>query len=160
MIIDESDGEFSSLPRALECGYQGTSHKNCKGIIKGVANACLLRQKPGQILSGEDLSNVGPLALTQDLALCASLGINHIERNGHHYFKGLSMFPPDIQQRILRHHGDLYIEHKGGFPTVKIENGSMSTTSCIAAPLGLAFEPDITPFTPIDQWTFDSLGSM
>jgi len=158
MIIDESDAEFSSLPRALECGYQGTSHKNCKGIIKGIANACLLRQKPGQILSGEDLSNVGPVALLQDLAVCASLGIPHVERNGHHYFRGLSMFPPDIESRILRHHPDLYTQHKENFPTVKIQTGTMSTTSTIAAPLGLNFDPDLSPFTPLDNWTFDSLG--
>src|SRR2546421_286790 len=158
MIIDESDAEFSSLPRALECGYQDTSHKNCKGIVKGIANACLLRAKPGQILSGEDLSNVGPVALLQDLAVCASLGIPHVERNGHHYFRGLSMFPQDIQDRILRHHADLYTQHKSGFPTVKIQNGTMSTTSTINCPLGLNFDPDLTEFTPLDNWKFDSLG--
>jgi hypothetical protein len=39
MIIDESDGALESLRQALACGYVGTSHKNCKGIFKGVANA-------------------------------------------------------------------------------------------------------------------------
>jgi hypothetical protein len=158
MIIDESDATFASLPRALECGYVGTSHKNCKGIIKGIANACLLRQRPGQILSGEDLSNVGPVALLQDLAVCASLGINHVERNGHHYFRGLSMFPQEVQDRILRHHSDLYTQHESGFPTVKISHGLMSSSSTIACPLGLNFDPDISSFTPIDQWSFESLG--
>src|SRR6185436_15361871 len=41
LIIDESDGAVGDLPRALALGYAGTSHKNCKGIIKGLANACL-----------------------------------------------------------------------------------------------------------------------
>jgi len=158
MIIDESDATFDSLPRALECGYQGTSHKNCKGIVKGIANACILRQKPGQILSGEDLSNVGPVALLQDLAVCASLGIPHVERNGHHYFRGLSMFPQDVQNRVLRNHADLYGEHAGGFAAAKIQNGVMSTTSTINAPLGVNFEPDLSAFTPLENWTFDSLG--
>jgi len=158
MIIDESDATFDSLPRALECGYQGTSHKNCKGIVKGIANACLLRQKPGQILSGEDLSNVGPVALMQDLAVCAALGIPHVERNGHHYFRGLSMFPADVQSRVLRHHADLYTEHKEGFATVKIQNGLMSTGSTINCPLGVNFELDLSGFMPLDKWTFDSLG--
>ena len=45
IIIDESDAELSSLPRALELGYAGTSHKNCKGVFKGIANACLLAQR-------------------------------------------------------------------------------------------------------------------
>lgn len=30
MIIDESDSEIESLITALDCGYEGTSHKNCK----------------------------------------------------------------------------------------------------------------------------------
>src|SRR5258705_2561005 len=157
--MDECDATFDSLPRVVAWGYEGTSHKNCKGIIKGIANACLIRQRPGQILSGEDLSNVGPVALLQDLAVCASLAISHVERNGHHYFAGLSMFPEETQERVLRHHPDLYIKHKKGFATVKIENGAMSTTSSIAAPLGVGFEPDLSAFTPIDQWKFDSLGA-
>ena len=33
---------LDSLPTALALGYVGTSHKNCKGIVKGIANACLL----------------------------------------------------------------------------------------------------------------------
>jgi hypothetical protein len=158
MIIDESDATFDALPRALECGYQGTSHKNCKGIVKGIANACILRQKPGQILSGEDLSNVGPVALLQDLAVCASLGINHVERNGHHYFRGLSMFPQDVQNRLLRNHADLYGEHAGGFASVKIANGVMASGSVMNCPLGLGFEMDLSSFTPLDEWKFDSLG--
>ena len=52
MIIDESDGTLTSAAEALELGYAGTSHKNCKGIFKGVASACLIadrRQKdPGR----------------------------------------------------------------------------------------------------------------
>jgi hypothetical protein len=94
----------------------------------------------------------------QDLAVCAALGIPHVERNGHHYFRGLSMFPQDIQDRILRHHSDLYMQHKDGFPTVKIQGGTMSTTSTINCPLGLNFDPDLTEFTPLDNWKFDSLG--
>ncbi|MCX6854346.1 MAG: hypothetical protein NTV80_05510, partial [Verrucomicrobia bacterium] len=81
LIIDESDGSLEDLPRALDLGYCGTSHKNCKGVFKGIANACLLEQRrrgsPGKpfILSAEDLSNIGPVALLQDLAVVATLGI-------------------------------------------------------------------------------------
>src|SRR5439155_11475152 len=45
LIIDESDGAVGDLPRALALGYAGTSHKNCKGIVKGIANACLLEKR-------------------------------------------------------------------------------------------------------------------
>jgi len=40
------------------------------------------------VLTGEDLCNLGPVAFLQDLAMMALLGIEHVERNGHHYFAG------------------------------------------------------------------------
>ena len=43
LIIDESDGAVGDVPRALSLGYAGASHKNCKGIVKGIANAARLR---------------------------------------------------------------------------------------------------------------------
>ncbi len=160
IIIDESDGELDSLPRALARGYAGTSHKNCKGVFKGVANAALIAQLnreaagvgsaagappfPGgrYLLSGEDLSNIGPVALLQDLAVAATLGIDHLERNGHHYFRGLSMFPRPLQERVLDHHGDLYHWHSCGFTALRIENGSLSARSVTEAPFGYA-DPDL-----------------
>src|SRR5262249_7333836 len=69
LIIDESDAELDSLPRALALGYHGTSHKNCKGVFKGIANACLLEELRHKskseplVMSGEDLANIGPVAL-------------------------------------------------------------------------------------------------
>jgi L-alanine-DL-glutamate epimerase-like enolase superfamily enzyme len=108
-IIDESDGELDSLPAALALGYDGTSHKNCKGVIKGVANRCLLAHRQEQsparpfLMSGEDLCNVGPVALLQDLAVCAALGIKSVERNGHHYNAGLSQFPRGVQEDTCAH---------------------------------------------------------
>ena len=47
-------------------------------------------------MSGEDLANVGPVALLNDLTVMSSLGVNHVERNGHHYFSGLSMYDKDL----------------------------------------------------------------
>jgi hypothetical protein len=161
IIIDESDGHPGALQQALDCGYAGTSHKNCKGIIKGIASACLLekyrRADPaGQyLLSGEDLSNVGPVALLQDLAVCATLGVKSVERNGHHYFKGLSMHSPAVQSQILTHHGDLYTRHPQGFPTARVEDGRMKIDSLLAAPLGAGFQLDTTRFTPLREWRFD-----
>ena len=40
IIIDEADGETHSLRTALDLGYAGGSHKNCKGVFRGAANAC------------------------------------------------------------------------------------------------------------------------
>ncbi len=153
IIIDESDAELSSLPTALALGYAGTSHKNCKGVFKGLANACLLRWRKAQtpdhpaILSGEDLSNIGPVALLQDLAVLASLGVPHAERNGHHYFAGLSMFSPAVQEEVLVHHSDLYRRHTTPdgrtFPVVHIQQGCVALGSVLAAPFGTRIEDPI-----------------
>ena len=56
-----------------------TKRRLKRGVFKGVVNACLLSHRrrisptaspatPTLLLSGEDLSNVGPVALGQDLA--------------------------------------------------------------------------------------------
>ncbi|MDE2887486.1 MAG: hypothetical protein OXR72_04670 [Gemmatimonadota bacterium] len=163
MIIDESDGTLASAAEALELGYAGTSHKNCKGIFKGVANACLIadrrEKEPGRkyVLSSEDLGNVGPVALLQDLAVAASLGVGHTERNGHHYFTGLSMFPQDVQAQVLRHHGTLYRRHEAKFPTLDVHGGRLDIGSVVAAPFGYGFDLDTTRFNPLEDWSAASL---
>src|SRR4030095_8935066 len=161
--IDESDGEPGTLAVALANGYSGGSHKNCKGVFKGLAHACLIAQRrqvdPSRplYLSAEDLCNVGPLALLQDLAVVATLGIPDVERNGHHYFAGLSQFPTSIQDLTLAARGDLYHRHATGFPAVHIERGSIDVRSVVAAPFGLDPLLDPSVFTPADEWSFDSL---
>jgi hypothetical protein len=159
IIIDESDGHPGALLEALACGYVGTSHKNCKGVFKGIANGCLIakrrRDDPAgtYLMSGEDLSNIGPVALLQDLAACATLGIESVERNGQHYFRGLSMHSHAIQEEVLRHHGDLYRRHeRGGFPTVDVRGGRVATGSVVDAPFGVGFEVDLEAFTPVGEW--------
>jgi hypothetical protein len=147
LIIDESDGAPGDLPRALALGYAGTSHKNCKGIVKGIANACLLekRRRAGErvVLTGEDLANLGPVALLQDLAMMALLGVEHVERNGHHYYRGLSLWPADWQDTALSAHGDLYSRHRDGFVHLKIQEGRVALGSVNTAPFGVKplFEP-------------------
>ena len=167
IIIDESDGEIGSAARALGLGYVGTSFKNCKGVFKGVANACMLQQRRVQagdasafILSGEDLANVGPVAMPQDLCVAANLGITHVERNGHHYFRGLGMFTHDIQAKVLAAHPNLYRRHTdgSGFATLNIVGGVLDAGSVVDAPFGVGIELDTTRFTPIDQWRHESLN--
>ena len=148
IIIDESDAELGSLPTALALGYAGTSHKNCKGIFKGVVNACRLAQRRAAgesgMMSGEDLSNVGPVALLQDLAVQAALGVTSVERNGHHYFKGLSAWPAAVQAHVLARHGDVYVKtgDGAGWPRVEVRGGEVrigSVTSGVG--LGAAVPP-------------------
>jgi hypothetical protein len=153
LIIDESDGAIGDVPRALDLGYAGASHKNCKGIVKGLANACLLAAmrrtgRPG-LLTGEDLCNLGPLALQQDLAMMALLGITHVERNGHHYYRGLSMLPGDWQDATLQSHGDLYVRHPDGFAHLRIAGGGLDLASINAAPFGVMPMLDVSVFAPL-----------
>jgi hypothetical protein len=141
LIIDESDGALSDLPTALSLGYSGTSQKNCKGVFKGIVNACHLK-KTGGLLSGEDLSNVGPVALLQDLAVQAALGIESVERNGQHYFAGLSMFPTEVQEAMIAAHPDLYRRTSQGFLSLAITDGYATLNSVNNAPFGLTADFD------------------
>ena len=164
IIIDESDAEVGSAGRALELGYAGTSHKNCKGVLKGMANACLIEKRRRTdksrpyMISGEDLSNVGPVALLQDLSAVAAFGIESVERNGQHYFKGLSALPPAMQDQVLAAHGDLYRRHEGGFVTMNIQGGRLDIASVVENGFGMNFELDPTVFTPAERWEFSTLG--
>jgi hypothetical protein len=154
LIIDESDGHIGDLSRALDLGYAGTSHKNCKGIVKGIANACLLekRRREGRIsvLTGEDLCNLGPIALQQDLAMMAILGIPHVERNGHHYYRGLSMLPAGWQEASVAAHEDLY-SRGDGFVRLRVERGRLRLSSVNRATFGVGFLPDVERFETLDM---------
>lgn len=151
IIIDESDAELDSLPTALKLGYSGTSHKNCKGIIKSIAALGTIQQVQSAnrclILSAEDLGNIGPVALLQDLAVVAALGIPHVERNGHHYFAGLSMFPEPIQNQTAIDHPDLYQRDSSGLLALRPSAGQLQLGSVNASPLGLTQQIDLRHFS-------------
>jgi hypothetical protein len=153
MIIDESDASLGDLRRALQLGYAGTSHKNCKGIVKGIANACLLAKlrQEGQraVLTGEDLCTLGPVPLMQDLTMMALLGIEHVERNGHHYYRGLSMFPREWQEKILTAHSGLYARHAQNFACLQIQGGQLNLDSINRAPFGVQPLLDPTLFSKL-----------
>ncbi|WP_114576415.1 hypothetical protein [Saliphagus sp. LR7] len=162
IIIDESDDRLTSAGRALDCGYAGTSHKNCKGVFKGVVNACLIekrrREERGEyVMSGEDLTTIGPVELLQDLAVMGALGMGHIERNGHHYYRGLSFLPEDLQETLRDAHGDLYRRHEEGFVALDVADGRMSFGSVVDAPFGRDFDLAPSRFTPLSEWAVDSM---
>lgn len=156
IIIDESDAELTSLPTALKLGYAGTSHKNCKGVFKGVANACLLAQRRSQglpaMMSGEDLSNVAPVAVLQDLAVQACLGITSVERNGHHYFAGLTQFPAAMQAAMLTRHADLFTKEITNWTRIDVRDGRLKLGTTLAAPFGYAGQLD---FSELARETLD-----
>ena len=118
VIIDEADGWVSAFREAAALGYRGTSHKNCKGVYKSLHNLAWARSHNARVgrdelfMSAEDLSNLPVVALQADLASVAMLGIGHVERNGHHYFRGLGHLSEAEKQAALEQHPDLY-ERRG-----------------------------------------------
>ena len=158
LVIDESDGDMEALPRALALGYQGTSHKNCKGVFKGIANRCLIEKRnrtgdrPRYRMSGEDLCNQGPVSLLQDLAVMSSLGIESVERNGHHYCRGMAAHHRDAQRDVKRHHLDLYTLDPSGLLTLRIEGGQVRLQSVNDSPFGVGFALDTKPIPSVSSW--------
>ncbi|MBM3843537.1 MAG: hypothetical protein FJ397_09800 [Verrucomicrobia bacterium] len=148
IIIDESDAGLDDLRVALRLGYAGTSHKNCKGVLKSVVHAGRLARRRAAGLpavhSGEDLGSVGPISPLQDLAAQAALGVTSVERNGHHYFAGLRQFPGALQEHARRHHPDLYVPMADGVPRLDLRAGELRIGSLNAAPFGVPGEPDLT----------------
>src|SRR5262245_1952737 len=114
LIIDESDGELSSFPAARRLGYTGVSSKNCKGLYKSVLNAARVAKwnaeagAPRYFMTAEDLTTLAGVSVQQDLALVSLLGLEHVERNGHHFIDGMSFAPRREQDDFARAHCDLY----------------------------------------------------
>jgi len=51
----------------------------------------------------------------------------------------------------------LYRRGETGFPTLGIQNGQIDLESVLEAPYGYGFDLDIASFTPLDEWSVDSL---
>lgn len=145
VIIDESDGDLDAFPRALALGYVGVSSKTCKGLYKSLINAarCARRNRDGArcILSGEDLTTQAGLAVQQDLALVDFLGLDHVERNGHHYVDGMASYPAAEQNVFLAAHPDLY-ERSHGAVRLRITDGMLAIGSLDCPGFGVGAEPD------------------
>lgn len=125
LIIDESDDALDAFPRARALGYRGVSSKTCKGLYKSLVNgARCAAWGGGYFMTGEDLTLQAGLALQQDLALVSLLGIDHVERNGHHYVNGMMGLPEAEQAAFLARHPDLY-ERSHGAVRPRIADGRL-----------------------------------
>jgi len=155
LLIDESDGTVDAFSRALAGGYQGTSHKNCKGFFKSLANhalaARMVQRGTAAFLSGEDLQNLPVVPLHQDFATLGILGLQHCERNGHHYNYGLSLLSPEDKQNTVRHHGDLYVR-RGDEWFLNVTNGRVECASLQCPGFGIRDEPDWNSMTDMQTW--------
>ncbi|HZQ71899.1 MAG TPA: enolase C-terminal domain-like protein [Burkholderiales bacterium] len=147
LLIDESDDSLESFPRARRLGYTGVSSKGCKGLYKSLLNRarCALwnREEGAEryFMSGEDLTVQAGVAVQQDLALVSLLGLEHVERNGHHYVNGMAGAPAAEQQAFLRAHPDLY-ESSAGAVRLKIRQGLLDIGSLGCAGFASGASPD------------------
>ncbi|MCK5942665.1 MAG: mandelate racemase [Planctomycetes bacterium] len=131
LMIDEADATPRAFQRARELGYRGVSVKNCKGVFRALCNFGVCRRDGALFQSGEDLTNIGVLALQQDLVTQSVLGLPHVERNGHHYFRGLDHLPEAVQRRARDRHGDLYRGFGDGSVTLRISKGEVAIGSAL-----------------------------
>jgi hypothetical protein len=155
VIIDESDDDPHSFALALERGYAGVSTKNCKGVIKSFLNRTLMeaRRARGErvFMSAEDLTNLPILPLQQDLLTVRLLGIDHVERNGHHYVRGLDHCSARERAGALEHHGDLY-EKADESAVLRIRDGRLSLRSLDVPGYGVIPAPDLDDMIPLAAW--------
>jgi hypothetical protein len=151
VIIDESDGELSSFPAALKLGYAGVSTKNCKGFYKSILNALrVAKLGAGHFLSAEDLTTQPGVSVQQDLALVSLLGLNHVERNAHHFIDGMSSAPEAEQQSFLAAHPALYQQPPGKPVRLKVQEGGRLDLSSLGCPgFAVGAEVDFKSLRPM-----------
>ncbi|MHC4990005.1 MAG: mandelate racemase, partial [Planctomycetota bacterium] len=152
VLIDEADDGIEAFPRAVELGYRGVSVKNCKGVFRALLNRCLCVSSADELFqSAEDLTNLPVVALQQDLATVAALGLAHVERNGHHYFRGLDHLPAVEAGDALAAHPDLYERDDRGV-ILKIRDGCLQLDSLQQPGYGYAMPVRCDERVPLASW--------
>ncbi|MCJ9702784.1 MULTISPECIES: hypothetical protein [unclassified Bradyrhizobium] len=155
-IIDEADDSYDAFPAARALGYCGISSKSCKGLYKSIVNATRAAKwsAGGErfIVTGEDLTCQAGLAVQQDLALGAFIGVTHAERNGHHYVDGFGETPSAEAQAFAAAHPDLYADAGQGI-RLSIRNGGLLTGSLNATGFATAVHPDWSALRPLEPPT-------
>jgi L-alanine-DL-glutamate epimerase-like enolase superfamily enzyme len=153
-IIDEADDSYDAFPAARTLGYRGISSKSCKGIYKSVVNATRAAKwssaSEAFFVTGEDLTCQAGLAVQQDFALGALIGVSHAERNGHHYVDGFADTPPAEAQAFLAAHPDLYV-NDGGKVRLSIHDGDLLTGSLVAPGFATSVHPDWSSLPSLEQ---------
>ncbi len=153
IVIDESDSDIGVFPIARGLGYRGISSKSCKGFYRSLLNRARADKWNREcgcarfFITGEDLTTQPGIAVQQDFALAALVGLGDVERNAQHYVDGFGDAPGDEQQRYHDAHRDLYSSEDGRV-RLNITDGLVSLRSIgRAAGFGVACEPDWASMT-------------
>jgi Enolase C-terminal domain-like len=148
LLMDEADGTLDAFPQGRTLGWTGVSSKACKGLYKSLINRARCDRwnleagdETRYFMSAEDLTCQAGLAVQQDLALVALLGITHSERNGHHYGRGFGDAPAAEQRAFAEAHPDLYELHDGE-ARLRIERGVLAIDSLFAPGYAHNASPD------------------
>jgi hypothetical protein len=153
-IIDEADDSYNAFVAARALGYRGISSKSCKGIYKSVINATRAEKwsTPGEkfFVTGEDLTCQAGLAVQQDLALGALIGLSHAERNGHHYVDGFADTPEVEANAFLAAHPDLYAR-AGNQVRLAIHDGGLLTDTLNTPGFASGTHPLWSTMSPLQQ---------
>jgi hypothetical protein len=153
-IVDEADDSYDAFPVARALGYRGISSKSCKGIYKSVINATRAAKWSAAgtkcFIAGEDLTCQAGLAVQQDLALGALIGVTHAERNGHHYVDGFADTPAAEAEAFLAAHPDLYVRD-GNIVRLSIHDGDLLTGSLATPGFATSAHPQWSTLPPLQQ---------
>ena len=146
IIIDESDDSDESFVTAFELGWSGVSVKSCKGVLRALLNFARVKEIQAKggfaILSGEDLTCQPGLCWQQDTLMAAAVGIQHVERNGHHFAGGMQGAPATEITAAMQHHSDIYklVANK---PTLNIVAGEVHFSSLNSPGFGHSIAPSL-----------------
>ncbi|PIT05670.1 hypothetical protein TSA1_36795 [Bradyrhizobium nitroreducens] len=153
-IIDEADDSYDAFPAARALGYRGISSKSCKGLYKSIVNATRAAKwsagGESVFVTGEDLTCQVGLAVQQDLALGAFIGVTHAERNGHHYVDGFGDALATEAAAFAAAHPDLYADAGQGI-RLAIHNGDLLTESLNTTGFATSVHPDWSALRPLEQ---------
>jgi L-alanine-DL-glutamate epimerase-like enolase superfamily enzyme len=152
-IIDEADDCYDAFVQARTLGYRGISSKSCKGLYKSIINATRAAKWSADggsyFVAGEDLTCQAGLAVQQDHALAALIGVTHAERNGHHYVDGFADTPVAEADAFLAAHGDLYL--RSDKVRLAIHDGDLLTGSLTVPGFASAVHPDWSKLSPLAE---------
>jgi len=156
VIIDEADDGYDSFPRARALGYRGVSSKCCKGFYKALLNGSRVLQwnagrtgGPDFIISAEDLTCQPGLAVQQDTALVAAMGLTHVERNGHHYVDGFGLAPEREAEAFRAAHPALYA--RSDRIRLAVASGDLDLSSLYGPGFASGAEPAWSSLTPLEH---------
>lgn len=145
VLIDEAAAEPGASVRALEWGYAGTIFRAGRGIIPGIADACLLgarreREPVGKWTFAAALTpNLAP-ALPAELALAGAFGLTSVTAPAELFAPLAEGAPEGWRETLSQECPSIFKTDLG----LRQENGAVPLEAVNAAPLGCPAEMEST----------------